>query len=121
MVLPTGEVRFDPGIDVLQVGLTAAGKVGGSGALGDELQAGSPGQHAAVTFDQQQVVIGGIAAIEIALVPGSRELLPVGGFAQDADRIGHGGEPAAFNQMQIQAVDGEQHAAGLLLPVPGVG
>ena len=79
--------RFDAGVDVLQVGLLAAGEVLSCHELGNELQPCGSRQGAAAGLQQNQMVVGRVAAVEVARVAGAGELLAVGGFPQGADRI----------------------------------
>ena len=110
MVLAGGELSLDAWIDMLQVGPLAARQIRGSG--GDELQPGGSGQRAAAAFHQQQVVVMGIAAVQVPLIAGSRQLLAVGGLPQQTDGIGNPLEVAPRQQVQIKLVDRQQPGVG---------
>ena len=66
VVAALGENGLDAGIDMLEVRLPAAGKFRGLSALGNELQPGGSGEGTTAGLQQNQVVVGAVAAVEIA-------------------------------------------------------
>ena len=88
-----GQGCLDPWIDMLQVRAAAAGQVARSG--GNELQPGGAGEIATAAFHQQQMVVVGVATIQIPFLSGTGELLSIGGLPQLSDRIGNLGKGAA--------------------------
>ena len=79
--------RLNAGVNVLQIGLLAAGKVFCCRELRNELQSSRTRQGSAAGFQQDQVVVGRVTAVEVACTTGAGELLAIGRFPQRADGI----------------------------------
>ena len=92
MVPKGGEPGLDAGIHMFEIRLASIRQICRFAVFGQELQARGPSQGAAAGFDQQQMVVMAVASVEVALVSGSGELLPVGGLPQQPHSVRHRSE-----------------------------